>query len=117
MITFEKQGKGFELVTKLIEKSLESTSFKNELLNSPYTAIESVHGKAISREMDIVVEDQSNPNFIYLNIPVKPNLGNMELTDEQLEVVAGGEVAVVAGIIVAGAIGAAAGYAICCLLD
>ena len=117
MITLEKQKSGLELVNKLIEKSYESSSFKNELLNSPYTAIESVYGSPISKKMNIVVEDQSNSDFIYLNIPVKPNLETMELSDEQLEMVSGGEilasVGVAAIIITAGAVGAVVGYAIC----
>jgi len=38
----------------------------------------------------IVVEDQTDESIIYLNIPRKVNLDEFELTDEQLEMVAGG---------------------------
>ena len=35
---------------------------------------------------------QTDHNYTYVNIPPKPNFEDMELTDEQLEQVAGGEV-------------------------
>jgi hypothetical protein len=40
--------------------------------------------------INIIVEDQTSSSNIYMNIPAKPNYENFELTDEQLEVVAGG---------------------------
>ena len=43
MITFEKQKTGYELVNKIIEKSIENSTFKQELLNNPHAAIESVY--------------------------------------------------------------------------
>src|SRR5690242_5379726 len=120
MITLEKEKKGYDLINKIIEKSIENPTFKKELLNNPHAAIESVYGSAISKKMDIVVEEQSNPSYIYMNIPPQPNMEEMELTDEQLEIVSGGELVAVgvgAAIIGAGLLGAAAGYAICALLD
>jgi hypothetical protein len=48
--------------------------------------------------MTVVVEDQTNPSIIYLNIPAKPDYSNIELTDEQLEVIAGGEIGIALGI-------------------
>lgn len=120
MITFEKQKTGYELVNKIIEKSIENSTFKQELLNNPHAAIESVYGSSISKKMDIIVEEQSNPAYVYLNIPPKPNMNEMELTDEQLEIVSGGELVAVgvgAAIVGAGLLGAAVGYGICKLLD
>jgi hypothetical protein len=40
---------------------------------------------------------------MHINIPAKPNYDNLELSDEQLEVVAGGEVAAAVGIFLGGA--------------
>lgn len=39
----------------------------------------------------MVVSDQTDPNMMYLYIPPKPDFDDMELTNEQLEQVAGGE--------------------------
>jgi hypothetical protein len=119
MITFEKQKKRFELINDLVKKSIEDPTFKKELLDNPHLAIESVYGNTISKKMNIVVEEQSNPAYIYFNIPAKPNINEVELTDEQLELVSGGEfiLAGAAIIIGAGLVGGAAGYGICCLLD
>jgi len=117
MVTLEKQKEGLDLLNKLVTKSFESSSFKNELLTNPYTAIESVYGISISKEVNIVVEDQSNPEYIYFNIPAKPNMDEIELTDEQLEMVSGGEVLASVGVcalvVGAGLVGAAIGYGIC----
>jgi hypothetical protein len=119
MITFEKKKKGFELMNDLVRKSLENPAFKKELLENPHSAIESVYGSTISRKSNIVVEEQSNPDYIYFNIPAKPDINEMELTDEQLELVSGGEFILAGAAIIVGAglVGAAAGYAICALLD
>jgi hypothetical protein len=38
----------------------------------------------------LVAVDQSDPDCVYLNIPSEPNLDELQLTDEQLEAVAGG---------------------------
>ncbi|TWI03216.1 putative ribosomally synthesized peptide [Flavobacterium tiangeerense] len=119
MITSEKLKKGVDLINQVVKKTIESPTYKKELLDNPHLAIESLYGKTISKEMNIVVEEQSNPNYIYFNIPVKPNINEVELTDEQLELVSGGEfiLAGAAIIIGSGLVGAASAYAICYLLD
>ncbi|WBX76773.1 hypothetical protein PG911_00510 [Tenacibaculum ovolyticum] len=38
----------------------------------------------------MVVNDQTKDSEIHINIPVKPNLEDMELNEEQLEAVTGG---------------------------
>ena len=56
-----------------------------------------------------------DPSIIYLNIPAKPDYSNLELTDEELEIVAGGEIGI-GGAILIGlgvmALGALVGYAV-----
>ena len=37
-----------------------------------------------------VVKDQSNATNIYFNIPAKPNMDDVELNEDQLDIVAGG---------------------------
>jgi hypothetical protein len=94
MITQEQQRQGTELIKTLIEKAWESAAFKDQLVNNPVGTIESITGNKITGNHSFVVEDQTDSSLIYFNIPRKVELDNFELTDEQLEVVAGGEIAV-----------------------
>jgi hypothetical protein len=91
-ITLEQQEKGKQLHQELVQKAWESATFKEQLINNPEDAIAEVTGvtSKLSNDMSILVEDQTDVNVIYLNIPAKVNLDNFELTDEQLELVAGG---------------------------
>jgi hypothetical protein len=84
--------KGQELMQQLITRAWEDEAFKQELMNNPEAAIEKATGKRFELPAGkrIVVRDQTEENVIYINIPRKPNLDELELTDEQLEKVAGG---------------------------
>ncbi len=92
-ITQEQIEKGQELMQALVTKAWENAEFKDQLMTDPTTAIENLTGKPIElpEGKRIVVQDQSNEDIIYINIPAKPNLDEMELSDEQLEMVSGGE--------------------------
>lgn len=108
----ENQKKGQEFIEKLIKNCWEDNAFKKELIASPVATIEKVAGKRsrFPKGTQVVVEDQTDPSIVYFNIPAKPNYDNMELTDEQLEIVAGGEiVGITIGLIALGA-GIAVGY-------
>ncbi|WP_299618540.1 hypothetical protein [uncultured Tenacibaculum sp.] len=88
-LTLEQQQKGQDLYNELVQKAWENATFKEELIKNPEATISEVLGQEFKG--NVVVEDQTNENTIYLNIPRKIDLGNFELTDEQLEVVSGGE--------------------------
>ncbi len=81
-----------EFLKDLTANCRKNKNFKNQLLNNPKTTIEEFIGKKISLPEGkvLMVEDQTDNSFVYLNIPRKPDLDNLELTDEQLENVAGG---------------------------
>lgn len=81
-----------ELRNSLIMKCWEDETFKNELISNPIDTIEKFIGKPINlpKGQELVIVDQEDKQNVYLNIPAKPNLDNIELTDEQLEMVAGG---------------------------
>ena len=101
-------AKAQHLTQDLITRAWENESFKKELINNPETTIEKVvgHEMTIPEGSKIVVEDQSDQNYIYINIPRNVTVEELELTDEQLEAVSGGDLgatAAVVTLIVAGA--------------
>jgi hypothetical protein len=91
-ITIEQQEKSAELMKTLAQKAWESSAFKEQLIKNPVSTIEKVTGKDLTllNNKRIVVEDQTDESIIYLNIPAKMDLDELELTEEQLELVAGG---------------------------
>ncbi|MDR6158250.1 MULTISPECIES: class IIb bacteriocin, lactobin A/cerein 7B family [Chryseobacterium] len=112
-ITIEQQEKGAELMKTLTQKAWENAAFKDQLVKNPVAAIEQATGKQISdlNGKRIVVEDQTDDSVIYLNIPAKVDLNELELTEEQLEMISGGltPAAYVAGV--------ALGIGVCALVD
>lgn len=91
-ISEEQQQKGQELVQSLISKSWEDPAFKTALIANPASTISNLTGKDLSlpANTSIVVEDQTDENIVYLNIPAEPSLDSLELNEEQLTLVAGG---------------------------
>lgn len=74
----------------IIAKAWEDEAFKAALLDNPVSAIESLSGKSLDlKGKKIVVADQSDSSTMYINIPHNP--ADVELTEEELEAVAGGE--------------------------
>ncbi len=90
--TLEQQIQGAELLKVLVEKAWENANFKDQLVKNPITTIENFTSKKFTLPEDkkIVVDDQTDESVIYLNIPPEPNLSELELTEEQLEMIAGG---------------------------
>ncbi len=103
MITQEQQKEGVELMKTLALKAWESSTFKEQLIENPVSTIESVTGQKMPSDTNIIVEDQTDTSKIYLNIPRKVEINELELTDEQLEMVAGGT-DLITGILVGAAI-------------
>ncbi len=103
-VTLEQQRISSEFYQHVIEKSWEDESFKKEFIATPIKALENLYGKNLDfpTGTEIVVEDQSNTDIVYLNIPRKVETEDLELTDEQLEQVAGGDFVIVPGAIIAG---------------
>ena len=107
MITQEQQKESAELLKTLTQKAWESSTFKEQLIENPVSTIESITGQKMPSDIKVIVEDQTNPSYIYLNIPRKVNFDELELSDEQLEMVAGGSDIIlgVVGFVVAVAVG------------
>lgn len=81
-----------KLLQTIIQKAWKDTSFKQELITAPVEAIEKLTGKKVNlpKGKTIVVRDQTEETVVYINIPAQPNMDDVELNEEQLEIVAGG---------------------------
>lgn len=90
--TPENLNKGSRLIQTLIEKSWESETFKAQFVNNPEIAIENFIGKSmtIPSGKSIKVDDQTDTNVIYINIPRQVSVDELELSEEQLDTVSGG---------------------------
>jgi len=81
-----------KLFQTIVQKAWEDTAFKQELIANPVNAIENLTGKRVKLPdgKTIVVRDQTDASIVYINIPAEPNMDDMELNEEQLEIIAGG---------------------------
>ncbi|GAA4414955.1 hypothetical protein GCM10023187_45030 [Nibrella viscosa] len=81
-----------KMYAQVVQKAWEDAEFKAHLMANPIDAIEQLTGYTLnlSEGQKFVVADQTDKSTIYLNIPQKIDAENLELTDEQLEMVAGG---------------------------
>lgn len=81
-----------KLNAQVIQKAWEDAQFKNELMANPVEAMEKLTGNKINlpEGQKLVVIDQTDASTVYFNIPRKIDINNLELTEEQLEMVAGG---------------------------
>jgi len=80
-----------QLIGEIIKKAWEDESFKQDLIANPLAAIEKLTGKTVNlgEGKTLVVRDQTSDSAIYINIPPKAEV-DAELTEDQLEAVAGG---------------------------
>jgi Nitrile hydratase, alpha chain len=82
-------GRRAELERRLIERSLEDEEFRRRLLDDPKGAVEQEIGTRLPQEIKLRVVEES-PDTIYLVLPRSLPLGGEELSDPELEAVAGG---------------------------
>jgi hypothetical protein len=82
-----------EIIQTVISKAWEDSNFRKELIADPVTAIERLSGVKIvlPEGKTLVIADQTDKSKVYLTIPAEPEMENMELTEEQLELIAGGK--------------------------
>lgn len=92
---FSQEQKAY---AEIVQKAWDDTDFKSQLIDNPVTAIEKLTGKKMDLPAGkkIVVRDQTNESIVYINIPAKPNLEDVELHEEQLDLVAGGSFPILA---------------------
>jgi len=76
-----------EIEEKLIVKAWQDSSFKQELFSNPKSALEK-EGISLPENIEVRVVEESSTAF-YLVIPTPP-VGTEELSEAELESVAGG---------------------------
>ncbi|RSK47573.1 hypothetical protein [Hymenobacter rigui] len=69
----EQQKKGQEVLFRIISEAWKNDQFKQALLANPKETLEQTFGKKFSSVKRIKVTDQSDPSYLYINIPVKPD--------------------------------------------
>jgi len=86
------QKRSQDLYQKVVMKAWEDESFRQELVSDPIRSIEKLTGEPLNllEGVTVIVNDQTNPSVIYLNIPAEPEIDDMDLSEEQLEIIAGG---------------------------
>ncbi|RYC66994.1 MULTISPECIES: NHLP leader peptide family RiPP precursor [Spirosoma] len=83
-----------KLYGQIVQRAWDDAQFKADLTANPVAAIEKLTGQKLNipEGKSIVVRDQTEAGTVYINLPAKPNLDDVELNEEQLETVAGGTV-------------------------
>lgn len=84
-----EQRKGQEALLSIIEEAWNNEEFKEALLSDPEATLEAFFGKSLPNGKKIKVTDQSDPEYLYINIPIKP-YSNFELNEKDLNKVVGG---------------------------
>jgi hypothetical protein len=79
-----------QMERRLIEKSLEDDDFRQRLLSDPKSAVEEELGTRLPEEVRVVAVEET-ADTIYLVLPSSSPLGEGgEISDRDLEAVAGG---------------------------
>jgi hypothetical protein len=82
-------GERAEMERRLIQRGLEDESFRQTLLADPRAAIEEELGTRLPDDITVVAVEET-ANNIYLVLPQAAEQGEGELSDRDLEGVAGG---------------------------
>lgn len=77
---------------EIVQRAWEDTQFKEELMKNPVQTMENFTGRKLNlaEGQKLVVVDQTDTSTVYFNIPKEIDIDSLELTEEQLETVAGG---------------------------
>lgn len=91
METFHEQyiARRLERDEQVLDRALADPGFRKELIESPHASLSSLYGVAIPENADVQVFEETADSH-YVVIPPDVSRMSEELTDEQLEAVAGG---------------------------
>lgn len=82
-----------KILDAIVKKAWEDPTFKNDLITRPVTTIESFlrHPIHLPEGKKIAFVDQTDSSTIFINIPAEVNMEDVELNEEQLDIVSGGD--------------------------
>ena len=91
METFHEQyiARCIERDERVLNRALADPDFRTELVESPHASLSSLYGVTIPESADVRVFEETDDSH-YVVIPPDMTQLSEELTDEQLEAVAGG---------------------------
>jgi len=80
-----------ETLAQVISECWQNEDFKTRLVASPLETIKEIDQNfSIPHGKTLIVRDQTAEKTLYVNIPAQIEVGDIELSDKQLESVAGG---------------------------
>lgn len=82
-----------KILDAIIKKAWQDPTFKSNLIASPITTIENFLGQPfhLPEGKNIAFVDQTDFSTIFINIPAEVNMDDVELNEEQLDIVSGGD--------------------------
>jgi len=82
-----------KILDAIVKKAWGDPTFKINLITRPVATIESFLGHSIHlpEGKNIVFVDQTDSSTIFINIPAELDMDDVELNEEQLDVVSGGD--------------------------
>lgn len=82
-----------KILDAIVKKAWEDPIFKSNLIAGPVATLESFLGRPIHlpEGKNIAFVDQTDSSTIFINIPPQLNMDDVELSEEQLDIVAGGD--------------------------
>lgn len=81
-----------KILRKIVKRVWADESFKNDLMTNPVETIERHFEVKVNlpEGKRLIIKDQTNKDNVYINLPTEPSMESMELTEGQLESIAGG---------------------------
>lgn len=82
-----------EILQSVVKKAWNDSVFKSSLLQNPVATIENFLGRPINLPSgkNLAFVDQTDSSTIFVNIPAEPNMEDMELNEDELDIISGGE--------------------------
>lgn len=82
-----------QVLQSIVQKAWKDPAFKSNLISNPVATVETFLGRpmSLSADKNICFVDQTDNSTVFINIPAEPNMDDMELDDDQLDIVSGGD--------------------------